>query len=101
MGPALLLAVGAMLPLAARLSATARHYLAGGAIALGLLWLSGSTLGEVGRIWLFMMALLLPGAPLALAELEDRHARPLVVLLVLAQVALTVTIHCRLALVRA
>ena len=101
MGPALLLTACAALPLVGRLSAPARCYLVGAFVSLGLVWVSGSTLGEVGRIWLFLMALLLPGAVMALSELGERTSRPLLVLLVLAQAVLIALLHDRLALVQA
>jgi hypothetical protein len=99
MGPALLLTACAALPLIGKLKPPARHYLVGAFVALLLVWLSGSTLGEVGRIWLFLMALLVPGAACALAELDLRTTRPVLVLLTLSQAALIVLLHCRLVLV--
>jgi len=99
MGPALLGAALAVLPMLPRLPVTARHFAAGAFLALGLVWLSGSTLGEVGRIWLFLMALLMPGAAMALTELDGRPLRPLLVLLALSQTLLMVMLHCRLVLV--
>jgi len=101
MGPALLAATCAALPLLGKLSATARSYLAGAFIALGLVWLSGSTLGEVGRIWLFLMGALVPGAGLALAELAGRRMRWLLAAMMTAQAVLMVTLHGWLALVQA
>lgn len=99
MGPGMLLVALAGLWCLRPASATARLVTVGGWVALGLVWLSGSTLGEVGRIWSFLMALLLPGAALALDSLEPTTQRRVLSLLLLSQSALALMLHCRLTLV--
>jgi len=99
MGPPLWVGAWAAWPLRRRLSQTARNYVLGTAVALGLVWLSGSTLGEVGRIWLFLMGLMVPGAALALAELPPTRSRPLLALVVLSQSVLAVLLHIRLVFI--
>lgn len=101
MGPALLCAACAALPLLRQLPAVARGYVAGAFVSLGLVWLSGSTLGEVGRIWLFLMALLTPAAALAVVELDGAQRWRLLALVTLAQAALIVMLHSCLSLVQA
>lgn len=101
MGPALLMTACAALPMWRRLEPPARWYAAGAFLAVAVVWLSGSTLGEVGRIWLFLMALLVPVAGMALVELPLKTSRGLLVAVMAAQVLLMVMLHCRLMLVHA
>lgn len=77
-----------------------RGYAWGAAIAFGAIWLSGSTLGEVGRIWLFLMVLWAVVPAPALAQLPDQQRRGMLLLLMLSQIALSLALHCNLALVR-
>ena len=82
------------------LPTVARGYAWGVGATFAVIWLSGSTLGEVGRIWLFLMALwaLIPVGPVA--QLPARPRRWLLVALAVAQIALTLAMHLNLSLVR-
>lgn len=76
-----------------------RGYLVGVCLTFGLVWLSGSTLGEVGRIWLFLMVLLAVMPALPLARLPHPTQKRALALLALGQIALAFSLHCNLTLV--
>ncbi len=72
-GPAV--AVLGAFGLAARGDKALRRGLLGGAALLGLLWLSGSVRGEVGRIWLFAMPFVALAAAAAVQALSGESTR--------------------------
>jgi len=77
-----------------------RAYIMGAFVMLGFLWISGATLGEVGRIWLFALAVLAPSAAWALKNTPPQTAGLFVTLTALAQSSLVLLLHARLALVQ-
>lgn len=76
-----------------------RGYLLGACLTFGVIWLSGSTLGEVGRIWLFLMVLLAVMAALPLGLLPHPAQRRALALLAVGQIPLAFSLHCHLTLV--
>lgn len=101
MGPLLLSLTLVSLVQARQTTREARYYTMGSIAALGLVWLSGSTLGEVGRIWLFLMALLVPVAALPLVELAGKPRTRALALVALGQGLLVIVMHCSLWVVHA
>lgn len=77
-----------------------RAYLIGLAVTLLLILLSGSTRGEVGRIWLFLMPLLGVAAAPMLTSLPRRETVVAVMLTTLCQFGLGLTLAACLALVQ-
>jgi hypothetical protein len=96
--PLLALALTSLIRLK-RLTAPVRAYVAGVFLTLAVVWLSGSTLAEVGRIWLFLMALLAPAAAAVLADLPSKPRSAALTLVMLGQVLLALVMHCTLTLV--
>lgn len=94
-GPALLALI------ACGISRTGRWYGWGALAALALVWLSGSTLGEVGRIWLFLFAAAAVIPAVSLISLSRRQLTGLVCLVVLLQLVLVLALHLNLGLVQA
>jgi hypothetical protein len=101
MGPALLALVAGSLACVRRFPSGLRAYAVGAVLTLVLVWLSGSTLGEVGRIWLFLMALLAPVVAASLATFAPKQRLAVLVLLALVQVQAIVLLHCNLLLMHA
>lgn len=67
--------------------------------AFALVWLSGSTLGEVGRIWLFLIALLVIAPSALLNTLKPKDGWRVLALVSASQLLLALALQCNLALV--
>ncbi|MHB8994732.1 MAG: hypothetical protein ACYC63_05725 [Armatimonadota bacterium] len=77
-----------------------RAYLIGVAVTLLLILLSGSTRGEVGRIWLFLMPLIGVAAAPMLASLPRRQTVVAMMLTTICQFGMGLTLVAFLALVQ-